>query len=461
MQCCIRGIKEDIGNSMGIAFRLGGVSGKYVHLHLMVNQVMNNQLSDAVHEFVQRKFAENADPGAAEVSKDPVWQAIKDTGTRLWLDTGDMEEADELWVDEFTALTTNNSLLNKEIQKGIYDGLIEEAIADLQKADPGIDEKTLVLEIAFILNAYHGLRLVKRFDAFVSVELHTDLANDVERSVAYGRRYFKLCPERFIVKVPLTPAGYLAARTLRADGIPLNFTLGFSARQNYVAARLTKPTYVNVFMGRLNSFVSDHGLGDGLNVGEKATLATQRELLALREAGETDTLLIGASIRSGDQIGDLAGVDVFTMPPKAAAGYRADPLAAPVSRVDDDPDVHLADGVSLDDFYGSCLWEVTPEFRAAVDSLLQKDVDGMSADDVQQHFHSAGHKDFLPAWTADDSRIASEEGKIPKLGTWKSRLAAREVGLDALMNLGAFYAFSADQKALDDRIRSFIPVNRA
>jgi transaldolase len=422
---------------------------------------MNNQLSDTVHNFVLRKFEGNTDPGAAEVSKDSVWQAIKDTGTRLWLDTGDMEVAESLWTEEFTALTTNNSLLNNEIQKGIYDGLIEEAIAELQKANPEIDDKTLVLEIAFVLNAYHGLRLVKRFDSFVSVELHTDLANDVERSVAYGRRYYKLCPERFIVKVPLTPAGFLAARTLRSDGIPLNFTLGFSARQNYVAARLTKPTYVNVFMGRLNSFVTNHHLGDGLNVGEKATLATQRELIALRDAGETDTLLIGASIRSGDQIGDLAGVDVFTMPPKAAAGYRADPLEAPVSRVADDPDIQLAAGVELDDFYGNCLWEVPPEFKSAVDSLLQKDVDRLSADDVQQHFHSEGHQDFLPKWSAEDTRTASEEGKIPSFATWKSRLATKEVGLDALMNLGAFYAFSSDQKALDDRIRSFLPVNRA
>ena len=422
---------------------------------------MNNQLSDTVHNFVLRKFEENTDPGAAEVSKDSVWQAIKDTGTRLWLDTGDMEVAESLWTEEFTALTTNNSLLNNEIQKGIYDGLIEEAIAELQKANPEIDDKTLVLEIAFVLNAYHGLRLVKRFDSFVSVELHTDLANDVERSVAYGRRYYKLCPERFIVKVPLTPSGFLAARTLRSDGIPLNFTLGFSARQNYVAARLTKPAYVNVFMGRLNSFVTDHHLGDGLNVGEKATLATQRELIALRDAGETDTLLIGASIRSGDQIGDLAGVDVFTMPPKAAAGYRADPLEAPVSRVADDPDIQLAAGVELDDFYGNCLWEVPSEFKSAVDSLLQKDVDRLSADDVQQHFHSEGHQDFLPKWSAEDTRTASEEGKIPSFATWKSRLASKEVGLDALMNLGAFYAFSSDQKALDDRIRSFVPVNRA
>src|SRR5439155_10000355 len=129
------------------------------------------------------------------------------------------------------------------------DNLVAEAAAVVRGAAPGISPKDLILEIAFILNAHHGLRLVERFDAMVSVELHTDLAGDVERTVAYGKRYIAICPERFYVKVPLTPAGLLSARQLIAAGVPINFTLGFSARQNYLAALLTKPTFVNVFLG--------------------------------------------------------------------------------------------------------------------------------------------------------------------------------------------------------------------
>ena len=34
----------------------------------------------------------------------------------------------------------------------------------------------LILEVAFALNARHGLRLVQRFGVDVSVELHTNLA---------------------------------------------------------------------------------------------------------------------------------------------------------------------------------------------------------------------------------------------------------------------------------------------
>ena len=48
--------------------------------------------------------------------------------------------------------------------------------------------KKQVIEIAFILNAYHGMRLARKFGAFVSVELHTDTAHDLEAIIEYGRR---------------------------------------------------------------------------------------------------------------------------------------------------------------------------------------------------------------------------------------------------------------------------------
>ena len=57
----------------------------------------------------------------------PLWAAVAKTGTSLWLDTGDVDAARELWVRDFVALTTNNTLLNKEVQKGIYDQLVPAA----------------------------------------------------------------------------------------------------------------------------------------------------------------------------------------------------------------------------------------------------------------------------------------------------------------------------------------------
>ena len=399
------------------------------------------------HEFGKPRVARQAD---AE------WQKLRDAGTTLWLDTGDMDEATRLWTSEFEALTTNNTLLNREVQKGIYDKLVGKAAAAIREVAPGLEEQELLLEVAFVLNAYHGLRLVEQFDAHVSVELHTDLAHDVERTVAYGKRYYDICPERFYVKVPLTPAGYLGARQLAQSGVPINFTLGFSARQNYVAALLSQPDYVNVFLGRLNAFVSDNGLGDGKNVGEKATLATQRVLLGLRAAGRSPSRLIGASMREGRQVATLAGLDVYTMPPKVAEQYRKDPVAKINSEVENDPSVTFAEGVQLEDVNGATLWDVPGPFQECVDALLKKDLDGFSPDDLQTHFEQAGFGDFLPRWSDAGLQTATTDGKIPVFRTWKDKLRAGSVGLDALMNLSGLCSFATDQQAFDDRVRSLL-----
>lgn len=413
-------------------------------------------IAEVTYDVARRDFAHRFGSPAIVLKEKPAWEKVRALGTRLWLDTGDVDAARELWSAEFEALTTNNTLLNREIQKGIYDGFIGDAADAIRRAAPGIDSQQLVLEIAFVLNAHHALKLVDVFDAHVSVELHTDLGHDVEASVAYGKRYFDICPERFYVKVPLTPAGLLAARKLGQLGVPVNFTLGFSARQNYLVALLAQPRFLNVFMGRLNAIVADNGLGDGQNVGEKATLATQRTLRALRESGRTRSLLIGASMRGPEQVSGLAGLDVFTMPPKVAAQYEAHPSVHLSAQIENDPLVELATGVSFGDFNAATLWDVPDDFMQAVDRLIENDVEALTPSGIQAHFAEAGIPDFLPSWSEQEIRTITADGKIPVYKTWQEKLAAREIGLDALMNVSAFQSFSTDQRALDDRIRSLI-----
>jgi len=413
-------------------------------------------IADVAYELARRDFSHRFGRPETGFREAPVWQKLRALGTRLWLDTGQIDAAKSLWCSEFEALTTNNTLLNQEIQKGRYDDFIGQAAEAIRRAAPDIDERRLILEIAFVLNAHHGLKLVEIFDARVSVELHTDLGSDVERSVAYGRRYFDICPERFYVKVPLTAAGLLAARRLGQLGIPVNFTLGFSARQNYLAVLFAQSRFVNVFMGRLNAFVVDNGLGDGRNVGEKATLAAQRELAHLREAGRTRSRLIGASMREGAQVAALAGLDVFTMPPKVAAQYEDAPASRLDSQIQNDPPVRFAEGVGSADLAAATLWDVPEAFKNCVEELLERDIDALSPEDIQTHFARARFEDLFPDWSDDDIRTVTADGKIPVFDKWKEKLARGKVGLDALMNLSAFHSFATDQKALDDRIRSLI-----
>ena len=249
---------------------------------------------------------------------DPFWQSLRSTGTELWLDTGDIEEAEANWTAEMTALTTNNTLLNNEIQKGIYDDFIPEAVRIVSH----LPKEEQVKEIAFILNARHGLRLAKKFGGMVSVELHTDTAYDIDAIISYGMRYRDICPDHFIVKVPYTPEGLIGARRLREQGVKINFTLEFSARQNALVTLVAKPDYLNVFLGRIGAFIKDNNLGDGTGAGENAVLSSQMWVTRLSAENNWKTRQIAASLRNYNQLDQLAGTDVFTMPPKVAAAGR-------------------------------------------------------------------------------------------------------------------------------------------
>lgn len=394
--------------------------------------------------------------GPATTSFDAVaaWQPLLDRGTELWLDTGDANAAAALWCSEFTALTTNNTLLNKEVQKGIYDELVPGAAAAVHEGNPEIDEASAVLEIAFILNAVHGLKLVAQFGAKVSVELHTDLAHDLEASVAYGRRYFSICPSHFIVKVPLTAEGIVAARRLRDDGIPINFTLGFSARQNLLIAAAAQPAYCNVFMGRVNAFFADRGFGDGVNAGERATAASQRTLIELRNAGISDTRQIGASMRGPAQVPSLAGLDVYTMPAPVAAAYLEQALGTSSHGINDDFPVTFVDGVDAGKDGLHVFWDVDAESRAAVDALASQPVADLDGDGVRRILGEHGAASFFPSFTAEELERVSADGKIPEVAPWLSGVHDGRLAWDTMLTIAGLQSFATDQGALDDRIRT-------
>lgn len=413
------------------------------------------KVEQKAHELVMADAKANPDPPVKCVNNSKsVWKAVCRTGTELWLDTGDAEAARCEWDPCFKALTTNNSLLNREVQKGTYDALIRSTAQDLRQSDPDLDKDTLLLEIGFVLNARHGLRLARMFGGYVSVELHTDLANQVDRSVAYGKRLHAICPEHFYIKVPFSPAGLIAARRLGRAGVPVNLTLGFSVRQNDLAARFARPRFVNVFMGRLNAFVEKSGLGSGAMVGEKATLATQQVISILRESKQTSSRLIGASMRDRSQVAALAGVDVLTLPPTVAEAYREKPEKKLESRVGHAADCHVAllAGFTTSDFNGASLWDLDEPISAAIAALMNRNLDMLTPDDLIEHFHQLGLADFMPIWSGDEIDTILADGKIPNFRRWAQPLRTGKVGLDALMNMSALGAFVTDQKALDDHV---------
>jgi len=410
---------------------------------------VSQKLDEVLHALAYEKI----EGVVSKVDSDPLLARLRELGSEVWVDTGELEKAEDIWKQEMTALTTNNTLANQVVQSGIMDQVIEDTIKKISEEGLDLSEEELILEVGFVINCKIALRLIKAFKVKVSVELHPAVSRNIERTLYYGRRYFNVCPEFFIVKVPLTPEGYLAVRKLTREKIPVNFTLGFSSRQNYLAARLSNPQFVNVFLGRLNQVVIEHKAGTGDLVGEKVALATQNALIEAREKfKEVQSRLIGASIRNSDQVAFLAGLDVLTIPPKAIkefqdSGKSRDQVISHLNK-------EIMPGIDANHPLSKrfpSLWEIPNNFISFVDALMSQDsLDEMQGDTLVGFCRKYGI-DLFHSFSEAEFEQIYDHGKIPCLDDWPESIA-----LDDLMTQSALQSFTKDQNALDDRIRSFL-----
>jgi transaldolase len=401
---------------------------------------LNTRISDFVWKNLNEKHVSG--------KSDPFWESLAKTGTELWLDTGDVDEAEANWSSEMAALTTNNSLLNNEIQKGIYDIFISEAKAVVRD----LPQEERVKEIAFILNARHALRLASKFGGYVSVELHTDTAHDIKAILNYGRRFHDICPEQFIVKVPYTAEGLIGARLLKDSGIKINFTLGFSARQNVLVTRVSRPDYVNVFLGRIGAYLIDNKLGDGSGAGEKAVISSQNWVTGISADNPWQTKQIAASLRNYQQLELLAGVDVFTMPPKVAAAGHKEIKGKFTSRTHENYEVSMFD--SANEAHIEKFWEVDDKVLKLSERLASRLP--VSGSELVHIAHEEGCEDMFPSLTKEEKSTIASDGKIPVHSKWANKIKEGKIAPDTLLTLAGLASFTSDQEKLDQRIRGII-----
>jgi transaldolase len=133
------------------------------------------------------------------------------------------------------------------------------------------------------------------------------VATDSARLIAEGRALREIAPN-IVVKLPLTPEGLKACRTLVSEGTQTNVTLCFSAGQALLAAK-AGATFVSPFIGRLDDAGQDGA-------------ALLRDIRAIYDQYGFATKILAASIRHVGHVRDaaLAGAECATLPP---AVFRA------------------------------------------------------------------------------------------------------------------------------------------
>lgn len=185
---------------------------------------------------------------------------------RIFLDTAKIEEIREVarW-GILSGVTTNPTLMSKT---------------------SGKSHEEVIREIAAIV------------DGPISAET---VSLDTNGMVEEGRRFAKWHPN-VVVKVPSTPNGWAAVKTLKAEGIRTNVTLCFSANQALYAA-LAGAYIISPFVGRLDDISED-----GMQV--------VRDTVEIYSQHNLPTLVLAASIRHPRHIIDAAkaGAHIATVP---------------------------------------------------------------------------------------------------------------------------------------------------
>lgn len=161
---------------------------------------------------------------------------LEKTGQSIWydnvrralIDNGDL--ASKIKDDDLRGVTSNPAIFEKAIV-GSTD--YDQAMRGLIDAGKSVDEIYEALVIEDIQRVADLLRPVydrtNRIDGYVSLEVSPLLAHDTDNSVAQARRLWAtLNRPNVMIKIPATPAGIPAIRTLISEGININVTLIFS-----------------------------------------------------------------------------------------------------------------------------------------------------------------------------------------------------------------------------------------
>ena len=139
------------------------------------------------------------------------------------------------------------------------------------------------------------------------------VSTDYEGMLREGRQLREIS-EHIVVKVPFTPAGVQACKTLTEEGTRVNVTLVFSAAQALIAAKVGA-YFVSPFVGRLDDIATDG-------------IALIEDIVEIYDNYEFTTQVLVASTRSPMHIVQAAklGADICTCPPAVIESLFKHPL---------------------------------------------------------------------------------------------------------------------------------------
>ena len=191
--------------------------------------------------------------------------------------------------------TANLEWIRKLNQMGLVDGVTTNP--SLVAKEPGEFEEIIV-------------GICKEVKGDVSAEVVSIVHDGM---VTEAKHLSSLAPN-VVVKIPITPEGLRATKTVSSMGIRVNMTLVFSANQGLLAAK-AGASFISPFIGRLD------------DIGQRG-MEVVEDLVKIRDNYGLKAQVLVGSIRHPQHVLEAAkvGADIATVPPEVMEKMMQHPL---------------------------------------------------------------------------------------------------------------------------------------
>ena len=236
--------------------------------------------------------------------------------TTIVADTG---EVDKMKIFMPTDATTNPSLIFKASKLPEYASLVDAAVKYGKEHGNGDEKETLAIVLDKLSVAF-GTEITKIIPGYVSTEVDARLSFDTEGNVRRAKRIIKMYEDngvsrdRVLIKLATTWEGIQAAKILKKDNINCNMTLLFSFEQA-VACAEADVKLISPFVGRILDWYKKKNGVDQYPIEEDPGVLSVRRIYNYYKKYNYNTIVMGASFRSKDQVTALSGCDRLTIGP--------------------------------------------------------------------------------------------------------------------------------------------------
>ena len=195
--------------------------------------------------------------------------------------------------------TADIHLIKEAYETGLIDGVTTNPSLILKSG------RTLYDVIHEIVNSCPSLESV-------SAEVVGETTEDM---LSQAKEYYSIHP-MVTIKLPCTPEGLKACKSLSSLGIKTNVTLVFSVGQAILAAK-SGATYISPFIGRMDDWVESNSKNlEGMDGEGSPGISLVEEICQVIDEYKFETQVLSASIRSVLHIEEaaIAGTHAVTTP---------------------------------------------------------------------------------------------------------------------------------------------------